>query len=283
VVGCVAPGVKIVVYFAPNTDQGFVDAITKAVHDKTNNPSVLSISWGNAESVWKEQVCDIMDQAFEAAASMGVTICAAAGDTGSGDTAIGNNVDFPASNPYVLACGGTFLEARGNHIMRESVWNDDPSKSATGGGVSKLYNLPPWQSRLKITARGKLPTPLKMRGVPDVAGDADPNSGYNVSIDGNITVIGGTSAVAPLWAGLIALLNQNLGRPLGHVNPKLYSLKSGFRDITEGNNGAYEAQIGWDACTGLGTPIFPQLLAALQSPTGRGHGPALKHQDAQNA
>ncbi|OZJ06269.1 hypothetical protein BZG36_00790 [Bifiguratus adelaidae] len=283
VVGCVAPGAKIVVYFAPNTDQGFVDAITQAVHDTTNKPSILSISWGSAESAWTSQARDSMDQAFQAAASMGVTVCVAAGDTGSQDSGTGNNVDFPASNPYVLGCGGTFLQGKGNQITSETVWDDNPTSSATGGGVSQVYSLPSWQANKQVTATGQSPTALTMRGVPDVAGDADPNSGYNISVDGQTTIIGGTSAVAPLWAGLIALLNEQLGKPLGYANPTLYGLSSGFNDITSGNNGAYQAQQGWDTCTGLGSPNGAQLLNALQSSSTGTAGQSLHYQNPQNA
>jgi kumamolisin len=99
------------------------------------------------------------------------------------------------------------------------------------------------------------------RGVPDVAGDADPDSGYSVYVDGAASVIGGTSAVAPLWAGLIARINQHLTTPVGFVNPTLYANPSAFHDVVKGNNGAYEAATGWDACTGLGTPDGTNVLA----------------------
>jgi kumamolisin len=100
--------------------------------------------------------------------------------------------------------------------------------------------------------------------VPDVAGNADPQSGYNVFVDGQQTVIGGTSAVAPLWAGLLALINQSLGTNVGFVNAQLYSAAAAFHDITSGNNGNYSAGKGWDACTGLGSPNGAALLAALK-------------------
>jgi kumamolisin len=252
--GAVAQGAKIVVYFAPNTDQGFLDALTMAVHDTTNKPSVVSISWGGPEANWTAQAMTAMDQAAQAAASLGVTITVASGDSGSSDgvTDGGNHVDFPASSPHVLGCGGTSLKGSGSAIASETVWNDGSSGGATGGGYSVQFAKPSWQS---FTASG--------RGVPDVAGDADPNTGYDVLLDGQTGVIGGTSAVAPLWAGLIALLNQKLGKPLGFVNPDLYADEASFRDITSGNNGAYSAGPGWDATTGLGSPDGEKLEKTL--------------------
>jgi len=103
------------------------------------------------------------------------------------------------------------------------------------------------------------------RGVPDVAGDADPQTGYQVLVDGQQMVIGGTSAVAPLWAGLTALMNQSLGKSVGFLAPMLYgtSAQAGFHDITQGNNGNYQAGPGWDACTGNGSPNGAVLLQAL--------------------
>jgi kumamolisin len=141
------------------------------------------------------------------------------------------------------------------------VWNDGASGGASGGGVSSFFATPSWQAQLSADARGKS-SPLAMRGVPDVAGDADPDTGYAVRIDGVDTVIGGTSAVAPLWAGLIARINQASGKNAGLVNPQLYANPQALRDITSGNNGDFDATIGWDACTGLGSPNGT-LLASL--------------------
>ena len=101
------------------------------------------------------------------------------------------------------------------------------------------------------------------RGVPDVSGDADPNTGYNILVDGKAMPIGGTSAVAPLWAGLVTLLNQKLGKPVGFLNPILYANPGALNDITQGSNGDYNAGPGWDPCTGLGSPNGMKLLAVL--------------------
>ncbi len=265
VAATIAQGAEIVVYFAPNTDQGFLDAITTAISDNTHKPSVVSISWGGPESNWTQQSLTAFDQAFQDAAQLGVSICCAAGDAGS-DDGVGDglqHVDFPASSPYALACGGTFIQTAQTPPV-EQVWNDGPG-SATGGGVSDAFPLPVWQQGVGVPASAN-PSHNVGRGVPDVAGDADPNSGYVIRVDGSQGVIGGTSAVAPLWAALIALINASMGKPLGYFNPLLYTQlsKSGaFQDITTGNNGSYSAATGWDACTGWGTPDGTALLGAI--------------------
>jgi kumamolisin len=270
--GSIAPAAKIVVYFAENTDAGFLNAITTAVHDSTNNPSVVSISWGGPESSWTQQAMTSMDEAFQSAAAIGVTVCVAAGDDGSTDGVTDglNHVDFPASSPNVLACGGTELVASGNAITSETVWNElANNEGATGGGISDVFPLPSWQSGAGVPPSAN-PKHNVGRGVPDVAGDADPTTGYVTRVDGNPDVIGGTSAVAPLWAGLIALINESIGKPAGFINPLLYksaSTATDFNDITSGNNGAYSAAPGWDACTGLGSPIGIQVATALGVPT----------------
>jgi kumamolisin len=267
VAGAVAPGARIAVYFAPNTDAGFLNAITTAVHDKTNKPSVISISWGSAESGWTPQAMTNMDEAFQAAAALGVTVCVASGDDGSSDGAGDNlnHVDFPASSPFALGCGGTRLQASGKTIGSETVWNELPNGGATGGGISDFFDLPAWQSGAGVPASANSNKRVG-RGVPDVAGDADPSTGYDTLVDGQQGVIGGTSAVAPLWAGLIALINEGLGKPSGYINPLLYrgtDPEDNFNDVTSGDNGAYSAKTGWDPCTGLGSPIGSQIAAAL--------------------
>jgi kumamolisin len=256
VVGSIAPGARIAVYFAPNTDAGFLDAITTAVHDTTNKPSVISISWGGAESTWTPQSMTAMDEAFQAAAAVGITVCVAAGDNGSSDGVNdgADHVDFPASSPFALACGGTSLVASSSGISSETVWNDGASGGATGGGISSFFALPSWQQGLSALKTGGKSVALTMRGVPDVSGDADPDTGYEVRVDGSDTVIGGTSAVAPLWAALLARINSTAGKPAGYINPQLYRSPKDLRDITQGNNGDFAAQPGWDACTGLGSP-----------------------------
>ena len=227
---------------------------------------MISISWGQSESAWTVQAMQQFDQAFQAAAALGITVCVAAGDDGSNDNVNDGaaHVDFPASSPNALACGGTTLKATASSIGSEVVWNDGPSGGATGGGISAEFPLPAYQQNAGVPPA--FGTGKAGRGLPDVAGDADPNTGYAVRVDGNDTVIGGTSAVAPLWAGLIALLNQSLGHPVGFLNPMLYdtiSRDGAFRDITSGNNGDYSAKAGWDPCSGWGVADGQKLLQTL--------------------
>jgi kumamolisin len=263
--GAAAPSAKIAVYFSPNTDQGFLDALTTAVHDTKLTPAVVSISWGGPESSWTQQALTSFNSACEDASTIGVSILVASGDDGSTDGASSGTptVDFPASSPFVLACGGTKLTLSGTNISSEQAWNELSSdEGATGGGVSQFFALPSYQQSANVP---KAPNGFVGRGVPDVSGDADPETGYNVLVDGQQTVIGGTSAVAPLWAGLLARINQSLGKNVGYLNPLLYTKDVGatLHDITVGNNGTYSAGPGWDACTGLGTPDGAALLAAL--------------------
>jgi kumamolisin len=275
VAGAVAPGANIVVYFSNFTEQGWVDAITTAVHDNVHTPSVLSISWGFAEgqSIWSAQAIQTVNEAFQAAATMGVTVCCAAGDDGSRDQVDDGlaHCDFPASSAFVLACGGTTLQFNGNNITSETVWNDGPDGGATGGGVSDSIDLPTWQANAKVPASVN-PGGRIGRGVPDIAGNADPETGYLVLADGQQGVVGGTSAVAPLWAGLIARINQKLGTPVGFLNPLLYAqvvIANALNDITKGSNditgeiGGYSAGPGWDACTGFGSPNGTAIGNAL--------------------
>jgi len=275
VVGGVAPGTAIVAYFAPNTDRGFHDALIDAVH-AARRPAAVSVSWGAPEADWSPQARAALDAAIADAGILGITVCCAAGDNGSADGLSDGlaHVDFPASSPHALACGGTRLEGSGAAILSETAWNDGPGGGATGGGVSDVFPRPAWQSAAAVPVTVN-PGGRRGRGVPDVAGDADPQSGYRVRVDGTDAVYGGTSAVAPLWAGLIARLVQATGAPVGFLNPRLYaSLSADLYDVTRGSNGAYTAGPGWDACTGLGSPDGARLLAGLSAagsaPAARG-------------
>ncbi len=271
IIGALAPDARIAVYFAPNTDQGFIDAVTTAAHDKTNSPSVISISWGQAESGWSAQTMQQMDQAFQAALLLGVTVFAASGDNGSGDNVTDGlaHVDFPASSPHAVGCGGTTLTETGGKISAEAVWSS-AAGGATGGGVSDTFAVPSYQAGAGVPGSAN-PGGHVGRGVPDVAGDADPATGYEIVLGGTTQTFGGTSAVAPLWAGLIARVNSELGRPAGFIHPLLYARPSAFHDIVSGSNGAYAAAPGWDACTGLGSPdgmLVRDALAAPAPPAG---------------
>jgi kumamolisin len=279
--GAVAPKASIVVYFAPNTDQGFSDAISDAIN-ATPTPIAVSISWGGPESSWATQSMATMNEAISDAAALGTTVTVAAGDNGSSDnpsSTSGVAVDFPASSPYSLACGGTTLigNTSTNTITSEVVWNELANGAgAGGGGVSVVYAEPTWQQTAGVPASAAGGSGIDSagdpgRGVPDVTGNADPYSGYQIVVDGQSEPVGGTSAVAPLWAGLIARLAQATGTRFGLLQPLIYNgvtpgvAAAGFNDIVEGNNGAYKAGPGWDACSGLGSPNGTALLALLSS------------------
>ncbi len=292
VAGSVAPGAEIVVYFAKDaSDQGFLDAMTAAVNDPQNALTAISVSWGGPEAGAGDggtaasattQFQDNFDQTLQAAAHLGITVCVASGDSGSANYAAndpnwdgGAHVDFPSSSPYSLGCGGTRITTDAGAITSEVVWHPGPNEGS-GGGVSRYFPLPSYQQNAHVPPAVNPPGPV-MRGVPDVSGDAASESGYRVLCDGQefpdpskqLPGIGGTSAVAPLWAGLVALLAQSLNTKLGWINPQLYKLDAGtgaFRDITEGSNGDYQAAPGWDPCTGLGTPNGQKLRDALRPP-----------------
>lgn len=260
----VAPGVNIAMYFAPNTSRGFQDAVSAAIHDQLHKPSVLCIGWGCSESNWTPQSMQNFDILAQEAAMLGITIVVAAGDNGcDGGIADGkSHIDFPASCPHVLAAGGTRVETVNGSLRNETAWNGGVQSGITGGGYSSVFARPSWQSGVARETG---------RGVPDVASNADPETGYHILVDGQHEVVGGTSAAASLWAGLIVLLNQKLNRRLGFVNPTFYSIdpSRAFRDITIGNNGVHTSTYGWDPVTGLGTPMGAQLVQALQgSPAG---------------
>jgi kumamolisin len=257
--GAVAPGATLAVYFAPNTSRGFQDALSTAVHDQLLGPRVISISWGGPEANWTEQSMMNFDEVAQEAGLLGITVIASSGDNGSSDGLNDgqNHVDFPASCPHVLATGGTRLLAANGMITSETAWNDGAQGGASGGGYSTVFARPAWQKNTSAKSN---------RGVPDVAGNADPDTGYKIQVDGQQMVVGGTSAVAPLWAGLIALLNQKLHTRSGFINPSLYSMNESvcFREITSGNNGEYSAKAGWNPVTGLGSPKAIQIIQAEQ-------------------
>ncbi len=274
VAGSVAPGAHLFVYFTEFTSQGWLDALHQAITDD-HAISVISISYGNPEDdpqgAWSKMGVRVVNQAFQAALAKGITICCASGDDGSSDgVSSGAHVDFPASSPFVLGVGGTTLVAAGGAppaIAEETVWNEImQDEGAGGGGISSVFTKPSYQTCAKIPPSANPPHRIG-RGVPDVAAVADPNTGVVViHVDGRqLEPIGGTSASTPLWAALVARLNQGLGAKCGFLNPLLYTkcATGVLRDITAGNNGAYSAEPGWDACTGLGSPDGQRLLHAL--------------------
>jgi kumamolisin len=275
VAGAVAPKSKLVVYFAPNTGQGFLDAISTAVHDSQRKPGAISISWGSPEDSVDQQSIDAYHEIFAAASVLGITVCVASGDHGTADLDAtrwdGNiHVEHPASDDLVLACGGTQIDA-GNDV----VWNDGTPFNvnvaggggwASGGGVSEIFKLPAYQANANVPV--SINSGNSGRGIPDIAMSA---TNYFTRVDTSEGASGGTSAVAPLMAALVARLNQAKGKNVGFLNPFLYSnaAKGIFHDVTMGTNAirdtikGYNAGPGWDACTGLGTPDGAAILQAL--------------------
>lgn len=316
VVVSLAQQANVVVYFAPITEQGWVDAITQIVADTTHDPSVLSISWGWTEAEadaflspedpesspwpfeWSQSAFNQMTSAFQSAATVGMTVFAATGDDGSDCQEQDGNahVLYPASDSWVTACGGTIINSLSP--LTEDTWNDNSGGSggATGGGISELVDPVSWQAGANIP-KSVNSDHRKGRGLPDIAGNASPNSGYNLWLYGQSTsslaftgpagvagevigAIGGTSAVAPLYASLVALINASLQTRVGYLNPLLYQLEGSdvFRDINDGVSNAvtwtneddsvggpslgYSSGAGWDACTGLGSVDGAALLDA---------------------
>jgi len=284
VAGAVAPAAKQIVYFCQNTDQSFLNGINAAIHAKPA-PVAVSISWGGPEQPttlpngnpagYSSQATTSIDAALQDAANIKIPVFVASGDDGSFDGSVALNVDFPSSSPHAVGCGGTTLTGSGSSISSEVAW------SGSGGGVSQVFAKPAFQSATTIPS---IPGGSKTggRGVPDVCGDADPDTGYNILVKGAPQTAGGTSAVAPLWAGLSACLGQGLGKPVGFLDTFLYPsaiASKVLRDITSGNNdsqgkgGPYSAGPGWDAVTGLGSPNGVALLAALKAaPPSSGTG-----------
>jgi kumamolisin len=274
IAGGIAPGARQVLYFAENTQQGFANVLSAAVHDSVNQPSVISISWGHTESSFADQLRDAIEQSFIDAAVLRTTVCASSGDWGSQNNETDGrlHVLFPGSAPHALAVGGTTIQVGSSIILTETVWNN--SSGATGGGISEAFPLPSWQQ-----GKGIPPSPNSGayvgRGVPDVAAFADlAMTGYRIVFQGTVATAGGTSAATPLWAALVAILNQRMGTNLGFLSPRLYALPAGtpgLRDIVNGHNdwsgamppGPFNAGIGWDACTGLGRPIGAALMLEL--------------------
>ncbi|WP_051978712.1 S53 family peptidase [Edaphobacter aggregans] len=297
ILAALAPAAHIVVYFSSSDEQGFYRAITHAIHDPIHRPDVLSISWGEPETAVSRTWLRSVNEAFRAAARLGITVLASSGDAGALNNSPDNlpAVNFPASSPFAIACGGTTPLSH-TPAREEIVWNDKLNgiSGATGGGVSRHFPLPPWQRNSRVPLG---PTGKPGRGVPDVAGPADPRHGSPMLIAGVTCATAGTSAVVPLWAALIARLNQSLQRRIGHINPRLYHLAEvhettpasptidlaatasprAFQPVTRGHNGAYKARPGWNPCAGHGTLHGESLLTHLRAPfSHRRNSPATR-------
>jgi kumamolisin len=279
VAGAVAQGAAIAVYFAPFTECGWVDIVTTAIHGEKlppgwSPPNVISISWAWAELeatgdlAWTSAAIKAVNETFQEAAAFGITVLAASGDNGS-DCQIHDgkaHVYYPASDPWITCCGGTTLQIIDGVIFSESTWNDD---GVTGGGISDIFPIPYWQLWANVPA--SINDGHIGRGIPDIAGYAD---GYDIYVDGDWQrAVNGTSETAPLYAGLMALINSAIGDSVGYINPILYNLSSDhvFRDISDGGSNSvspapgYTSVQGWDACTGWGSVNGSALLNAIET------------------
>jgi kumamolisin len=262
IVAAVAQGINILTIFAPNSDQGFCDAVLAAVNHSLN-PCAISVSWGSPIDFWPANIRAVMDNAFQSAQAKGINVFVAAGDNGS-DDGVGdgqNHVDYPSSSPYAISCGGTelFIDSQGQRLS-ENVWGKN---GATGGGASIMYERPNYQI-LNYPVSAPLDKTGNQRMVPDIAANASPDTGYIVDVDGEGMAIGGTSAVAPLYAALTAVLTSQIGKRIGNLHQILYRNPEICNDITQGSNGAFKAGPGFDLCTGLGSIDGTKLLAFLQ-------------------
>jgi kumamolisin len=284
VASAIAPAAKIAVYFTSHTTQGVIHALQRMVHPGPGDPqpTILSISynWGADDKDaghFSEPEITQIDQLFQDAANLGLTVLVSSGDTGACLASTTQaQTNFPATEPWVIACGGTTIGAVDGADFVEYVWNDTwpDGAGATGGGVSARFPLPNYQNGVAVPPRNG--TGTKGRGIPDIAGNASANSGYMLHLDGEARgPAAGTSAVAPLFAGLIARINGNLGHPVGFINPILYSLAaSAFRGVASppgpvdnSYNGVagYPAKPGWNPCTGLGSVKGTALQDGLKA------------------
>ena len=272
--GALAPGARQVVIFARNTWEGWLEAMAAAAHSREIGATIISTSWGSPEGRHRPDVQKQMDGLLADAAARGVTVIGASGDLGATDGSSDGSlqVDFPACSPYVLGAGATSLRLNPNgSIAEQTVWNDPGRGQASGGGYSRHYPAPDYQIDA-LTRVGKDPGTCG-RGVPDVAGVGDFRTGWLTYVPpGGWRSSGGTSAAAPFWAAVIALLAEGLGeRHLGLINPHLYELAGtdAFDDIISGNNilpgesAGYSAGPYWNPCTGIGAPDVLRLLTAL--------------------
>ncbi len=280
--GAMAPGATLVVYEASagSSDQSFglsvLKALDYAVHDSAHKPSVLSISYGDGETRFPATEMHAWDSVIGEGGLSGITVFVASGDEGAyglhGPGQPIPHVDAPANCPHAVAVGGTHLELNPDGTIKsETGWTDTNNNGASGGGISQVFPQPGYQSSLSLPVKaGDKPG----RGVPDVAANADPDTGYAVVFQGSPTVVGGTSAASPLWAALWAVLNQARSQAqkgaIGYSNPDLYNLgpTSAFHDITQGNNSyggvtGYSCGPGWDAVTGWGSPNASTLVGEL--------------------
>lgn len=276
VAGAIAPKATLAVYFAGAETQNMIHALQMMILPKPGEPApnIVSISYGwGPDDLGTPNFSDSeyaqFTSLFEDASTNKITVFVSSGDSGASvESSTQAQTSYPASDIWVTACGGTTIGNINGPSFDEWVWNDN---GATGGGISARFGVPPYQTGVNLPKRNNTGTPG--RGVPDIAGNASPFSGYPQVINGKEPeAVGGTSAVAPLYAGLIARINSNLQSPVGYLNTTLYNTPSIFRDIVgppgPANNDfngvkGYPAGSGWNACTGLGVIDGQALQDAL--------------------
>ena len=251
VVAAIAQGATIYVVFAPNTDQGFIDGIAKCIDLA---PHSISISWGSPSDTWSSSTKKTLDTLFQKAINAGIIVFAASGDNASSDGETGNHVDYPAESPYVVGCGGTHLELNSDGSRSvETAWSLASDGTGSGGGISTVYPKPAYQSAINLSGRG----------VPDVSGNADPNTGFLVMVNGVIQQIGGTSGVAPLYAALCAVIKNN--KVDWHI--PIYQDVTDNYDVVSGTNGTYRCGTGYDCVTGVGVLDGTRFMNSLNGVT----------------
>lgn len=260
VIGALVPEAVLVIYYGHD----LIEAFKHILEDKEGHcPSVISISWAAAEEGYRPDQIEDLDYLIFQLSLLGITLIGATGDQGAKNATSHAQICIPASNPLVLACGGTQLQLDKRKVKSEVVWNEFGGSVATGGGFSKLYPAANYQKK----ALQKYPyLKVNTRGIPDIAANASMRFGYDSTYNGQNMVIGGTSAATPLWAALIAMFNQSLGYNLGFLNSVLYQMagSDAFNQITSGDNQIYHASKYWNPCTGLGSPNGAKLLEELK-------------------
>jgi hypothetical protein len=254
IIGAIAPAAQFVIYHGSNTNDGFLSAVEAVTADEKNNPTVLLIAWGAPESNWNKQFRDRMERALTGAALRGVTVCVPSG---------GPEVNYPGSSPHVFACGGTSLKVSNGQFVGETPWGSG------GGGVSRVFARPKWQEGIPLPAASG--GGRARRAVPDLSAHADPMNGYRIFVGGNWTPVGGLTASAALWVGLIALLNEAVGRPhaLNHEDLYRYFGPAGvLRHVPTaeaGGDGAGDGPgPGWTPGAGWGSPDGDRLVTAIR-------------------
>ncbi|BDS09693.1 S53 family peptidase [Aureispira anguillae] len=269
IAGALAPKAKLVIYYG----KSIIEAVKTALSDTKNNPTILSISWAGSEFNYSETELQELNSAFYEAALRGITVIAASGDHGAYNGLQYPNVNVPTNNPFVLGCGGTTIQIQNGQLTQNRVWYEQVSNTmvGTGGGYSRRIPIPAYQQTASNLYLSRHPqyvgyNPTNGRAIPDIAANAAMASAYKIVFNGAWMPMGGTSLSTPLWAALIARLNQSLGYQLGFINNLLYQLENSnaFIQAPQGNNGLYIAAYGWDPCTGLGSPNGKALLQAIQ-------------------